>query len=318
MGILIGPNYITEQGILLPFLYLSLVNMRINPIGNSNYQAVFIFEGYISRESKLAGSKPISLPYGHNIGELIISQERLNAATIFDLAYTSIQGKYNNYTMSNVFEAGQVDTRQYCYNADGYDINGYNVQGYNAEGYNTQGYNLDGYNAQGYNTSGYDIQGYNSSGYNSAGYNASGFNSLGYNSSGYDINGYDIYGFNGQGFSMNGGYNYSGNMPDGSLGLLPSTIIEYNKVFPENQQSFNIRIEPQNLQTYINNINEQIAAEVARLAAQPPPEPIPEETPPELTPEETPPEPTPPEPTPPEPTPEPTPEETSPSPPLDN
>jgi hypothetical protein len=258
MGILIGPNYITEQGILLPFLYLSLVNVRINPIGNSNYQAVFIFEGYISRESKLAGSKPISLPYGYNIGELIISQERLNAATIFDLAYTSIQGKYNNYTMSNVFEPGQVDTRQYCYNVDGYDVNGYNAQGYNAEGYNAQGYNLDGYNAQGYNTSGYDVQGYNSQGYNSVGYNASGFNSLGYNSSGYDINGYDIYGFNAQGFSMNGGYNYSGNMPDGSLALLPSTIIEYNKVFPENQQSFNIRIEPQNLQTYINNINEQI------------------------------------------------------------
>ena len=288
MGILIGPNYITEQGISLPFLYLSLINVRINPIGNSNYQAIFIFEGYMSRESKLAGSKPISLPYGHNIGELIISQERLNAATIFDLAYTSIQGKYNNYTISNVLEPGQVNTRQYCYNVDGYDINGYNAQGYNAAGYNTQGYNLDGYNIQGYNTSGYDLEGYNSQGYNSIGYNSSGFNSIGYNSSGYDINGYDIYGFNAQGFSMNGGYNYSGSLPDGSLAPLPSTIIEYNKIFPENQQSFNIRIEPQNLQTYINNINEQIAIELARVALESQPEPQAEpqaEAEPELQPE---------------------------------
>ena len=287
MGILIGPNYITEQGISLPFLYLSLINVRINPIGNSNYQAIFIFEGYISRESKISGAKPISLPYGHNIGELIISQERLNAATIFDLAYSSIQGKYNNYTLSNVFEPGQLDTRAYCYNADGYDINGYNVQGYNAQGYNAQGYNAEGYNAQGYNTSGYDAQGYNSSGFNS-----SGFNSSGYNGAGYDIDGYDIYGFNAQGLSMNGGYNYSGNLPDGSLAPLPSTIIEYNKVFPENQQSFNIRIEPQNLQTYINNINDQITVEVARLALQPPTEeqpPSTEEQPP--SPEEQPPSP---------------------------
>ena len=271
MGILIGPNYITEQGISLPCLYLSLINVRINPIGNSNYQAIFIFEGYLSRESKLSGAKAISLPYGHNIGELIISQERLNAATIFDLAYSSIQGKYNNYTLSNVFEPGQLDTRSYCYNADGYDINGYNVQGYNAQGYNAQGYNTQGYNAQGYDTQGYDAQGYNSSGFNSSGFNSSGFNSSGYNGAGYDIDGYDIYGFNAQGLSMNGGYNYSGNLPDGSLAPLPSTIIEYNKVFPENQQSFNIRIEPQNLQTYINNINDQITAEVARLALEPPP-----------------------------------------------
>ena len=286
MGILIGPNYITEQGICLPFLYLSLVNVRINPIGNSNYQAIFIFEGYISRESKISGAKPISLPYGHNIGELIISQERLNAATIFDLAYSSIQGKYNNYSLSNVFEPGQLDTRQYCYNADGYDINGYNVQGYNAEGYNLQGYNAEGYNVQGYDAQGYNVQGYNSSGFNSSGFNSSGFNSSGYNGAGYDIDGYDIYGFNAQGISMNGGYNYSGNLPDGSMAVLPSTIIAYNTLFPENQQSFNIRIEPQNLQTYINNINEQIATEVARLALEPPEEQSPEEQPQEEQPPE--------------------------------
>jgi hypothetical protein len=267
MGILIGPNYITEQGITLPFLYMSLINVRINPIGKSNYQAIFIFEGYISRESKLAGAKPISLPYGQNIGEIIISQETLNAATIFDLAYSSIQGKYANYSISNIFEPGQADTREYYYNAQGVDVNGYNIHGYNAQGFNKMGYNAEGYNNQGYNVQGYNIEGYNTQGYNSTGYNSSGFNSTGYNGAGYDVNGYDIYGFNAQGLSMNGGYNYSGNLPDGTLAPLPSTIIAYNTLYPGNQQSFNIRIDPENLQAYINNINEQIA--VAQPVEQP-------------------------------------------------
>jgi len=348
MGITVGPTYITEEGFEISPLYISLTNSRVIPLANGNVQLTFIFDAYKSREDKLANRSPIKLPYSWNIGDIIISKEQFDQSSFYQLAYRSLQGKYGGYTLSNIFEQGQVGSLEYRFNSSGYDINGYNAIGYNAQGYDRQGYNLEGFNVAGYNSQGYDLEGYNTGGYNSIGLDREGFNLQGYNSAGYDKSGYDIYGFNAQGFSMNGGYNYSGYLPDGTLAVLPSTVIAHNALFPKNPLSFAIRMDPANLQSYINTLQTEITnatppevtSEVvpevdpetapetpSETAPETPPEPPPEttpeptsETPPETAPEtapeptpETPPEPTPETPpeTPPEPISEPTPEPTS-------
>jgi len=268
MGVTIGPTYITEEGFEISPLYISLSSTRILPIGNGNYQLTFIFEAFKSRDDKKAGRSQIKLPYGMNIIDVIQEGAVFSQTTLFDIAYKSLEQRFGSYTITQVLETGQVDNREYKYNTQGYDIDGFNAQGFNALGYDINGYNQDGFNASGFNTQGYDLEGYNVGGYNTAGYNRQGFNMTGYNSAGYDVNGYDIYGFNAQGYSMNGGYDYSGHTPDGILAVLPSTIIAYNNVFPGDQQSFNIRVDPANLQNLINDLTSKIT----EAEAQPQPE----------------------------------------------
>jgi len=267
MGVTIGPTYITEEGFEISPLYISLSSTRILPIGNGNYQLTFIFEAFKSRDDKKAGKSQIKLPYGMNVIDVIQQSSVFSQTTLFNIAYKSLEQRFGSYNIEQILEAGQLDNREYKYNTQGYDIDGFNAQGFNALGYDINGFNIDGFNASGFNTQGYDLEGYNVGGYNTAGYNRQGFNMTGYNSAGYDMSGYDIYGFNAQGYSMNGGYNYSGHMPDGTLAVLPSTIIAYNNVFPGDQQSFNIRVDPANLENLINDLTSKITAAVAQAAA---------------------------------------------------
>ena len=234
MGLTVGPSYITDFGIQLSSIYLSLTSSRILPLPGGNVQTTFIFNAYTSRSDKLAGANPIPVPYGKNTGEMVIPVNTLINTNLYTLAYQSIANIYSSYELSNMFEPGQIDGINYRFNSNGYDINGYNAQGYNtqgydingynvqgynaqgynaqgynAQGYNAQGYNAQGYNAQGYNAQGYDINGYNTQGYNAQGYNAEGYNAEGYNAQGYDINGYNAQGYNAEGYNAQG-YNEQG------------------------------------------------------------------------------------------------------------
>lgn len=309
MGVTIGPTYTTEHGIELTPMYISITNVRILPIGNGNFQLTYIFEAYKSREIKKNGGSPIQLTYGMNISDVIIPASEFATSSIFSIGYQTLQGKFENYIIDPIFEPGQIKLDDYKYNADGFDINGFNTQGYDKDGYdkdgyNSQGYDKDGYDQQGYNSQGYNKDGYNQQGYNSQGYNSQGYDSAGYNSAGYDINGYDIAGFdnngynqqgydrdgynrqgynasgydkdgynsegfNANGLSMNGGYDTFGKLPDGTYAPLPSTIMVYNTLFPDNIQSYNVRIDPSNLQNYITNLTNQIVAKEAELSSPP-------------------------------------------------
>ena len=268
MGITIGPTYITEEGFEVSELYISFTTSRVIQLLDGNVQLTFIFDAYTSRDNKKNGKNPVKLPYGMNIGETIVTSDDFAQLNFYILAYEAIKQKFGNYTVSDIFEPGQSSYIDYRYNAEGYDPKGYNPLGYNSSGYNASGYNSSGYNSSGYNAQGYNAEGYNASGYNSEGYNSQGYNSQGYNSYGYDVDGYDVYGFNGQGISMNGGYDHSGKLPDGTLATLPSTIMVYNTLFPEDHQSFAVRVEPNNLQTLIDSLTNNIVTKEAQIAAE--------------------------------------------------
>ena len=124
MGITVGPTYITDQGFEVSPLYLSLASTRILPLGNGNVQFTCMFNAYKSRDDKVAGRNPITLPYGQNIGEMIITNSQLNQTPFYTLVYNSVQNVFSGYTLSNVFETDQIDYSQYIYNSNGYDING--------------------------------------------------------------------------------------------------------------------------------------------------------------------------------------------------
>jgi hypothetical protein len=159
MGLIVGPSYMTDFGIQLSSIYLSLISSRILSLSGGNVQTTFIFNAYTSRSDKLAGANPIPLSAGQNTGEMVIPVSTLLNTNLYTLAYESISDKYSSYELSNVFEGGQTDTINYKFNSQGYDMNGFNVQGYNAEGYNAEGYNAEGYNTEGYNAEGYNVQG---------------------------------------------------------------------------------------------------------------------------------------------------------------
>ena len=94
MGITIGPTYITEEGFEISPLYLSIANTRILPLGNGNSQVTFVFEAYKSRQDKKDNRAAIKLPYGRNISDIIIETNTLSQKSLFELAYTSLQGNF--------------------------------------------------------------------------------------------------------------------------------------------------------------------------------------------------------------------------------
>jgi hypothetical protein len=202
MGILVGPTYNTNEGFVIPWMYLDIQSLRfVTTLSGNTLSAVFVVSAYKSIEDKLAGAIPIRIPNNLSTAETFIHPSEFYLKTPYEIAYEQITLVWEaaGYEVQNVLEPDQPAPYTYIFNSSGYDYNGFNAQGLDKDGYDR-----NGFNAQGWDRDGYDKDGYNAAGFNRAGYDKNGFNAQGFNSMGYDKDGYDKDGYNMMGLDKDG------------------------------------------------------------------------------------------------------------------
>lgn len=182
MGLLVL-NYTTNQGFVVPQLYLQVNSIRmLKTLSGPTYGMSYSVLAYKSVEDKDAGVSPISLP-----NYLAYTEEYLNAndfydQTIFGFAYGAVKKTWQNagFTVEDYYPSPPTPTT-YIYDCSGYSFRGFNCagkdrEGYDRQGFNPQGYDREGYDRTGFNTEGYDREGYDREGYDKEGYNREGLN----------------------------------------------------------------------------------------------------------------------------------------------
>ena len=209
MGLIVY-NYTTNEGFLVPELYIQVNSIRmLKTLSGPTYGMVYSSLAYKSVTDKDNGVSPLAIPtYLANVEEFLTADQFYNQ-TIFGFAYDAIKRAWQNagYTVIDWYPQPPTPTT-YIYDCSGYSFQGYNCAGYDRDGYDRQGFNKagwdregygrDGYNAEGYNRQGYDREGYDRDGYDAQGYNKAGYDRQGYDREGYDVNGYDRQGCNRQ------------------------------------------------------------------------------------------------------------------------
>lgn len=107
MGITAGPTYITDHGFVISPLYLSINNIRLNFVGNGSYQCICNVQGFKSKEDKVAGRQPISIPHYLALMDTVTTSAQLT--NIFDFAYKIIKARWSaaGYQVDNVYDPGQ-------------------------------------------------------------------------------------------------------------------------------------------------------------------------------------------------------------------
>lgn len=205
MGLIVY-NYITEQGFVVPELYIQLTCIRIlKALGGNNYGMVYTSLAYKSLVEKNSGASPIPIPnYLANVEGFLVA-DQFYEQTIFGFAYDAIKATWQNagYTVADFYPHPPTPTT-YIYDCSGYNFHGYNSAGFNKDGYNKFGLNSAGWDREGYDVNGLDKEGYDRQGYDKDSYNKAGFDRFGFDREGYDVDGYDADGYNRDGVNRNG------------------------------------------------------------------------------------------------------------------
>jgi hypothetical protein len=195
MGLIVL-NYTTNEGFLVPELYLQVNSIRmLKTLNGPNYGMAYACLAYKSVDDKDAGASPITVPtYLCNVEEYLTADDFYDQ-TIFGFAYNAIKRAWQNagYTVIDWYPQPPTPTT-YIYDCSGYNFRGFNCAGYDKDGYDRDGFNRDGW----------DRDGYGRDGYNAAGYNRQGFDRQGYDRDGYGMDGYNREGYNRQGCNREG------------------------------------------------------------------------------------------------------------------
>ena len=215
MGIIVE-NYTTDQGFLVPQLYIQVSSIRmLKTMSGPNYGMVYSSLAYKSVDEMVAGASPIAIPiYLANV-EQFLTADQFYDQTIFGFAYGAIKAAWENagYTVIDWYPQPPTPTT-YIYDCSGYNFRGFNCAGYDKDGYDKDGFNKDGWDREGYGKDGYNAEGYNRQGFDRNGYDKDGYDVMGFDKDGYDREGYDRQGFNKQGYDREGydkdGYNAEG------------------------------------------------------------------------------------------------------------
>ena len=183
MGLIVE-NYTTNEGFLVPQLYIQVNNIRmLKTLQGPNYGMYYSSLAYKSVEDKESGASPISIPLYFVTAEQYLTANDFYDQTIFGFAYAALKTKWVNagYTVIDYYPQPPTPTT-YIYDCSGYNFRGFNCAGYDREGYDRDGYNREGYDRQGYNREGYDKDGYDREGYDKDGYDREGYDQEGCNS----------------------------------------------------------------------------------------------------------------------------------------
>lgn len=182
MGLIVY-NYTTNEGFLVPELYLQVSSIRmLKTLTGPTYQMVYTSLAYKSVEDKNNGVSPLAIPvYLANVDEFL-SADDFYDQTIFGFAYNAIKKAWENqgYTVVDYYPNPPTPTT-YIYDCSGYNFRGFNCAGYDREGYDKDGFNKEGYDRQGYDRQGYDKDGYNRQGFDKDGYDREGYDYQGCN-----------------------------------------------------------------------------------------------------------------------------------------
>lgn len=190
MGLIVL-NYSTNEGFLVPQLYLQVNTIRMNKtLEGPNYSMYYGCLAFKSVTDKEQGASPVSIPNALSFVQEVLTANDFYDQTIFGFAYAAIKRVWEaaGFIVEDYYPKPPTPTTYI------YDCSGYSFRGFNCAGYDREGYGKDGFNKQGW-----DREGYGRDGYNAAGYNRQGFDRDGYDKEGYDVNGYDKEGYNRQG-----------------------------------------------------------------------------------------------------------------------
>lgn len=94
MGITIGPNFTTDSGITLSSLYITISSMRYTVTANGDLHSVFTVQAYKSREDKMAGRAPISLPQNLTFFDTFLNKNALQNGNLYTLAYEATKARF--------------------------------------------------------------------------------------------------------------------------------------------------------------------------------------------------------------------------------
>lgn len=222
MGLTILNEFVTEEGISLLNLYLSLEKFTYQK-ELSGFRGVLTYSivAHTTRSDKAAGRKSIKLPnhLQRGIVSLTSQQLLLDSPTSYIYQQIKTQWQQAGYQVSDIMEPNQPSASLYRFDFEGYDIEGFNKDGvtrdgfgrdgFNQSGFDREGYGRDGYNSEGYNRNGFDRQGYNKEGFDITGFNVAGLDREGYARDGYGIDGFNREGYDCEGYGRDG-YNAEG------------------------------------------------------------------------------------------------------------
>lgn len=182
MGLIVL-NYTTNEGFLVPELYLQVNSIRmLKTLNGPNYGMAYSCLAYKSVQDKDSGASPISVPMYLTTVENYLTANDFYDQTIFGFAYDALKTAWQNagYTVVDWYPQPPTPTT-YIYDCSGYNFKGFNCAGYDREGYDQEGYNKEGYDRQGYDRQGYDKDGYNRQGFDKDGYDREGYDYQGCN-----------------------------------------------------------------------------------------------------------------------------------------
>ena len=94
MGITIGPNFTTDSGITLSSIYVTISSMRYTVTANGDLHSVFTVQAYKSREDKMAGRAPISLPQNLTFFDTFLNKSALQNGNLYTLAYEATKARF--------------------------------------------------------------------------------------------------------------------------------------------------------------------------------------------------------------------------------
>ena len=94
MGITIGPNFTTDSGITLSSIYVTISSMRYTVTANGDLHSVFTVQAYKSREDKMAGRAPISLPQNLTFFDTFLNKSALQNGSLYTLAYEATKARF--------------------------------------------------------------------------------------------------------------------------------------------------------------------------------------------------------------------------------
>lgn len=207
MGLTVGPSYTTDEGFVLPAMYLTIDSFRlVRTLSNDVFGCTFTVAAYQSRDSFHGGSRPIKIPQHLGNCETFIRAADFYSQTMYGIAYQRIKEVWQGqgYTLTDIHEGTQPMPSTFIYDASGYTFFGFNPDGWDRDGYNALGFNAGGLDKEGYTVQGFNAEGYNRQGFDSQGFNRNGYDYQGYNKDGFNVEGFNFKGFNAEGLNAQG------------------------------------------------------------------------------------------------------------------